>query len=209
MPPITTIKRLDFARALAHVDAGAVFVDLRPLDSYLEVHIPGSLALIYEFGPGMAGRARDCLPLHLGLVLLERDDIDMRNVTGALRGKGFEVAGTVADGINGWARARGAPTSTDVVRPGEQPEGLLLDVGDSGASHQGGARRVPVELLWDRAGEFAGKGPVVVTAGYGVRAALAVGMLERAGVQEVLLFKTRRDTLLGARSGRHGHPAIM
>ena len=58
----TAPPTLEFVDALASRDEGAAFVDLRPTDDYLEVHIPGSLSLVYEFGPGMAARARDWAP---------------------------------------------------------------------------------------------------------------------------------------------------
>ena len=184
--PTTTLKTLQFDGALAFVDEGAAFVDLRPIESYLEVHVPGSLALLYEFGPGMAARARDCLPLDVPLVLMVDDDAHMPNAAAALRGKGFTVLGQVEDAINRWAEARGAPASTEVVTGADPPEGTVLDVGDPGAARPADALHVPVERLWTRAGEVPDDGAVVVVSGYGVRAALAVGMLERVGRQVVV-----------------------
>ena len=66
----STLRTLELDEALAHADQGALWIDLRTLPAYLEVHVPTSLALGYEFGPGMAGRARDCLPLSAPLVLM-------------------------------------------------------------------------------------------------------------------------------------------
>jgi rhodanese-related sulfurtransferase len=192
--PTTTLKALEFDEALALVEEGAAWIDLRPTDAYLEVHVPGSLALVYEFGPGMASRARDCLPLALPLVLLTDPGFDMINAAAALRGKGFTVLGQVADGVNTWAR-RGRPAaSTEVVEGSDAPAGLLLDVGDPGAAVVENALAVPIERLWtnvDRVGEGS---PVVVVAGFGVRAGLAVGMLERAGTEDILFWRTRERT---------------
>ena len=176
----TTLKTLPFDRAVALVDEGAAFVDLRPIAAYLEVHVPGSLALLYEAGPGMAGRARDCIPLSQDLILLADETAHMGNAAAALRGKGFPVLGQVEDAINAWSAAHGSPASTEVVGDRQPPEGTLLHVGDPGVGPQEGALHIPVERLWERVTEVP-EGSVVLLSGYGVRAGLAVGILERAG----------------------------
>jgi rhodanese-related sulfurtransferase len=187
----TTLRTLAFDDALAHVDHGAAFVDLRPTAAYLEVHVPGSLALLYESGPGMAGRARDCLPLDLPLILLAVEEADMIGAASALRAKGFTVLGQVENGINAWAARRGPPSSTDVVSTPDPPAGNLLDVGDPGAPRPPDALRIPLEKLWVRVDEVPSAAPVVVIGGYGVRAALAIGILERGGLLDVVLWRGR------------------
>ncbi|CAN5575403.1 hypothetical protein BH24ACT26_BH24ACT26_19160 [soil metagenome] len=187
----TTLKTLSIDESLAHADDGAAFVDLRPIESYLDVHILASLALLYEFGPGMSARARDCLPLDLPLMLLHTAEARMANAAAALRGKGFSVLGMVEDGINEWAGRRGSPASTELTDASDPPDGTLLDVGDPGARRPEGALRIPIEKLWTRLDEVPDGAPIVVVAGYGVRAALAVGMLERAGVGEVIVWRRR------------------
>lgn len=190
MPVTSTIRTLPFDEVLANIDEGAALVDLRSIESYLEVHVPGSLELLYEFGPGMAARARDCLPLSLPLILLDLGEGDMVNAAASLRGKGFAVLGKADDGINQWAATRGAPASTEVVER-LSANGTVLHVGDPGARAPKGAIHIPIELLWRRVGEVAEREPIAVVAGFGVRAALAIGMLERAGLQEVTFYKTR------------------
>jgi rhodanese-related sulfurtransferase len=187
----TTLRDLTFDAAMEQIDAGAVFVDLRDVESYLDVHIPGSIELFYESGPGLASRARDCLPLEWPLVLLDLGTGDMGHAAASLRGKGFDIIGSVADGLNQWAAAKGTPASTEVVRGGSAPDGVLLDVSDPGTTGVKDALRIPVERLWSRRDEIASDGPIVVGAGYGIRAALAVGLLERAGRDDVLFWKTR------------------
>src|SRR5918996_1521142 len=182
MPTKPTLRELDFDEASAAVDAEAGFIDLRSVESYLEVHIPGSLALLYEFGPDMSSRARDCLPLGLPLVLLDLGHGELAHAAGSLRGKGFTVLGRVTDGINEWAAAGGSPLSTEVVT---QPQGSVLDVGDPGAKPGENATRIPVDRLWARASELDDDEAITVVSGYGVRAALAVGVLERFGHEEV------------------------
>jgi rhodanese-related sulfurtransferase len=189
--PISTLRRFGFEAADELVAQGAAFIDLRAIESYLEVHIPGSLGLVYEFGPGMAGRARDCLPLSLPLILLDAPGAELNNAAASLRGKGFTVLGALEDGVNAWVGAHGAPGSTEVVEGYDPPDALILDVSDPGRVLENADVNIPVELLWARATELVDKGPVALAAGFGVRAGLAVGVLERAGVKELLFWKTK------------------
>jgi rhodanese-related sulfurtransferase len=106
-----------------------------------------------------------------------------------LRGKGFDVVGSTPDAINAWVNSGGKAGSTEVVTQQAAPEGLILDVADPGAKAPDGAKRIPIEQLWGRADEFADERQVVIAAGAGVRAAMAVGMLERAGVHDVVFWK--------------------
>jgi rhodanese-related sulfurtransferase len=193
MAVATTCKELDIDDALHLVDDGAAFVDLRPTSDYLEVHIPGSLALLWEFGPGMAGRARDVLPLSLPFVLCDENTVDATHAANALRGKGFTVLGKVSDAVNGWASSASAtPASTEVITGAARPQGTLLDVGDPGVRGDSEPDlHIPLEGLWNRAQELDSSNRVVVVAGYGVRAAVAVGILERHGAQDVAFWRTR------------------
>jgi rhodanese-related sulfurtransferase len=187
-----TLRDLPFEEALAAVDGGAAFVDLRQVDAYLEVHIPGSLCLVYEWGPGLAARARDCLPLDLPLVLMDLDEVDCLHAAASLRGKGFTVLGKTRDAINNWAAARGVPTSTEVITKTVEGTGTALDVGDPGADEMEDAVYIPIDQLWKRVGEVKDASRVAVLSGYGVRASLAVGILERAGIGEILFWRSKR-----------------
>ena len=182
----STLRTIDADQAFAMTDENACFVDVRDIEDYLDVHIPGSLGLLYESGPGFNSRARDCIPLSVPLILLDLGSADMLEAASALRGKGFDVLGRVEDGLNQWARAKGTPASTDVVT--ERPDVPILHVNDPGAAVVGADLTIPIENLWGRIDEVP-KGRVAVAAGFGVRAALAVGMLEQAG-HEVVFWKT-------------------
>ena len=184
----TTLKDLPFDDAAETVSLGAAFVDLRPASSYLEVHIPGSLSLSYEFGPGLASRARDCLPLDLPLVLIDDPAADMPHVAASLRGKGFDVIGRVRNALREWGDAHGPPRSTETISEAA-PGSTILDVGDPGARVPEGATRIPLERLWSRVPELAGA--VTVVAGFGVRASLAIGILEHNGFEDLYLLQWR------------------
>jgi rhodanese-related sulfurtransferase len=185
-------REMRLAEAEHHIEQGAAYIDLRPINDYLDVHVPGSLALLYEKGPGMAARARDCLPLGLPLILLNDGRTDDLHAAASLRGKGFNVVGRVEDGLGAWAQKHGAPASIDIAATTDSPEGTLLDVGDSGAPKVETARHCPIENLWENVDEFAGVDHLVIIAGRGVRAALAVGILERAGAQHISYWKRPR-----------------
>jgi rhodanese-related sulfurtransferase len=190
MPTATTLRSIDIDDALRLVDSGAAFLDLRDVDGYLDVHIPGSINVLYEFGPGFNSRARDCIPLDVPLILLDLGVGDLLNAAPALRGKGFDVLGKVDDGINKWVSTRGNPASTEVVT--EKPENAtVLHVNDPGAQADDADLTIPIEELWGRTGEL-GTGRIVVVAGVGVRAAIAVGILERAG-HDAVFWKTQRS----------------
>ena len=190
MPATATLKTLTFEQALAALDAGAAFIDLRGIDEYLEVHVPGSIALGYEAGPGMPSRARDCIPLDVPLVILDLGAGDALHAAASLRGKGFRVLGKVDDAVNRWVAHGGRAQSTEVLTGPSPPPGLVLDVADPGASAPEGSLRIAAEHLWARAEEAAAHDRVIVAAGRGVRAALAVGILERAGAPEVFFWRT-------------------
>jgi rhodanese-related sulfurtransferase len=186
----TTLRDIPFDGALREVDDGGAFIDLRPVDAYLEVHIPGSLNLLYEWGPGMAGRARDCIPLSLPLILIDAGEVDCSHAAASLRGKGFTVLGSVSDAINRWADARGVPKSTEVARGPHAPDGTILDVGDPGVVRSADWVHIPADRLWTRLDELPDRNTIVVAAGRGVRAALALGMIERHGVEDAQFWWT-------------------
>ena len=191
MVATSTLKTLSFSEAAREVEEGAAFVDLRAVKSYLGAHIPGSLSLLYEKGPGFQSRARDCIPLDVPLILLETEGVDMINAGSALRGRGFSVPGVLRDGLDEWTKWYGNLTSTETYRGPQPKQGVVLDVGDPGTTGIGEATRIPLERLWSRRDEVAQRPRVVVASGYGVRAALAVGILERAGVSETIVWETR------------------
>ena len=178
----TTLQTITLDDALAQVDRGALLVDLRMAPEYLEVHIPGSIGLVYEFGPGMSGRARDCIPLHIPLILLASDNANMHHAAASLRGKGFSVVGEVEGALNLWADGHGKLESTDLTEGPVPPSEPVLDVGDFGRRRHENSLDIPIEVLWSRMEELRGERSVTVLCGKGLRAALAVGILERVDV---------------------------
>jgi rhodanese-related sulfurtransferase len=189
MAVTTAVKRLTFDETLEVVDTGGACLDLRPTDAYLDAHIPGALDIVFERGPGMSTRARDCLPLSIPYVLLDLGHGDTALAAAALRGRGFAVIGAVDDALNQWAGKGRKLASTDVVTGDAAPDGTILHVADPGAAAPEGAVSIPADDLWPRCGELDRSERIVVVAGYGVRAGLAVGILERNGFGEVALWR--------------------
>ncbi len=188
MPTTPTLRTLDVDEAMQLVEGGAAFLDIRPVNAYLDVHIPGSIALLYEFGPGFNARARDCIPLEVPLILLDLGAGDVVHAAASLRGKGFDVPGRLEDGINRWAQRNGTPASTEVVT--ERPDNAtVLHVNDPGVADVDTHFTIPIERLWTRVNEVTSD-RVTIAAGFGVRASLAVGILERAG-KDVSFWRTR------------------
>jgi rhodanese-related sulfurtransferase len=193
MAVTATVKRMAFDEALEVVETGGAFVDLRPTAPYLDAHVPGSLDVMWESGPGMSTRARDCLPLSIPYVLLDLGHGDVALAAAALRGKGFSVVGSVDDGLNQWAGTGARIASTEVITGTTPPPGTLLHVNDPGATAPEGAVSIPADDLWPRCGELDASLPVVVVAGWGVRAGLCVGILERNGFGDVVLWRPERE----------------
>jgi rhodanese-related sulfurtransferase len=190
MTVTVTVKRLTFEEALDVVELGGALLDLRPVSDYLDAHVPGSINVVYERGPGMSSRARDCLPLDIPYVLLDLGHGDARIAASGLRGRGFNVVGSVDDALNQWAGTGQRLASTEILTG--PPAGVLIDVGDPGAAAPADAIAIPADDLWVRAAELDSSGRVSVVAGYGVRAALCVGILERRGFGDVALLQSGR-----------------
>jgi len=187
-----TLRTLTAARVTEILAADGLVVDLRPIDTYLAAHIRGSVPLLYEAGPGLGGRARDLLPLEARVVLLDDGASPLDRAADSFRGKGFEVVGALAGDPGTWP---GGPVATPVVPLAEAPDTLaLIDVADPGTvvpPEYGVGARIPAERLWDRAGELGRTWHLGILAGWGVRAAAALGILEKLGFTSLTFVRTR------------------
>lgn len=185
------LRALDPGQADRILKGGGLLIDLRGIDDYLARHIQGSIPLLYEAGPGLSSRARDLLPLDARLVLVEDETSPLEDAAASFRGKGFDVAGFLPGGVDadpGPFRYAGTPVMK--VEDAE-PELTLLDVADPGTRAPERKVFIPAELLWERHGELGDVRRIGVLAGWGVRAASAVGILERLGFGDIFFVRTR------------------
>jgi rhodanese-related sulfurtransferase len=189
----STLRALPPERVRQLLRAGDLAIDLRAPADYLAAHITGSVPLLFEAGPGLGGRARDLLPLDARLIILEDAASPLDRAADALRGKGFEVVGYFPGGVGAWPEP---PGGTPVVPLQNASRDLaLVHVSDPGtqiAIARAGMKHIPAEELWDRAGELDPESSLGVLAGWGVRAAAAIGILEHLGFRQLTFVRTRQ-----------------
>ncbi|MGH2718426.1 MAG: rhodanese-like domain-containing protein [Actinomycetota bacterium] len=208
----TTLRALSADRVRQLVRGEGIVIDLRPPTDYLSAHIPGSIPLLYEAGPGLGGRARDLLPLDARLVILEDATSPLDKAADALQGKGYEVVGYFPGGVAAWPDAAGG---TPVLPLGNAQPGMrLVDVADPGTQPPAGwpgLLRIPAEELWSRSAELDRDERLGVLAGWGVRACAAVGILEHLRFRSLTYVRTRgigeRPAMAPADYFRAGGPA--
>lgn len=179
------MKTLDPDRVREILASGGLLIDTRAVDEYLASHVDASISIMFEAGPGFGGRARDLLPLEASLVLLTDPQTPLEEAAAMLRGKGLDVAG-FADGTG--LETRSTPTAE-----GASDGLVMIDVKDPGTrslSGTGGALVIPVEHLWTDAEELDKAAHIGVLAGWGVRAATAIGILERLGFAHLTFVRT-------------------
>jgi rhodanese-related sulfurtransferase len=190
---MTSLRNLAPERVRQILDAGGLGIDLRPIDDYLARHVLGTIPLLYEAGPGLGGRARDLLPLDSRLVLLDDGASPLDKTADSFRGKGFEVVGYLAGGVGAWPES---PVSTPQIPAADAPvELVLIDVADPGTLLPPGRdalAKIPAERLWDRAAELHPTWAIGILAGWAVRAAAAVGILEKLGFRKITFVRTRQ-----------------
>ncbi len=184
-----SLPRISGGRAESVLEEGLA-LDLRPISDYLEKHLRGSVSILWEQGPGFGTRARDLLPLNARLILLEDDSSPLQEAASRLRGKGFDVEGYVAAGD---IPQLGKMTATRAVPIQDTGSLHLLNVGDPGTIYEGRSVRIPVERLWDGLSELDASFRIGVLCGFGVRAATAIGILEKFGFKEIVLIRTRPE----------------
>lgn len=180
-------KSLDPRRVQEILASGGQLIDMRPVDEYLGDHAEGSISIMFEAGPGFGSRARDMLPLDATLVLLNDPNTSFEEAAAMLRGKGLDVAG-LSDGT-------GLGTRSTPITEAASNELVMIDVKDPGArplsSTAGNAQVIPAERLWTEAAELDKSAHIGVLAGWGVRAATAIGILERLGFEHLTFVRTR------------------
>ena len=180
-----TLNPIGAEKARSLTSSGGLLIDIRPFEEYLQNHIRSSVSLQFEAGPGFGGRARDLLPLDARLVLIDDNSGRLSDAAAMLRGKGFTVHGYVSQvGLEDISQ------STRTLDLADATGLLLINVADPGTKGYGDELFIPAESLWSRVSEIDTSADIGVLAGWGVRAAAAIGILENLGRGNPVFVRT-------------------
>lgn len=179
--------------------AGAVLVDVRPLEDFARAHVPGSLSIPLRgvFATWLGWLVPEGRPL----VVVRNRHQDLADVVWQARKIGYDdLVGELGGGLAAWV-AGGRPTSsTRLVGAGDLHGTRVLDVrqvAEYAAGHVPGADHVELGELATDGGRVDGS-PVVVMCGHGERAMGAASLLERAGHPDVAVLVGGPDEWAGA-----------
>jgi rhodanese-related sulfurtransferase len=201
------LPRLGAEEVAALRDAGAVVVDVRPVDEFAAGHVPGSLAVTLR--PQFASWLGWLVPgPATPLVFVAGDHQDRREVVRQCRNIGYEnLAGELAGGVRAWQAAGGEVATVGLLAPaaGDRLAGrTLLDVrqaSEFAAGHVPGATHVELGALLDRPAGLPA-GPLAVMCGHGERAATAASLLAAAGRDDVAVLAGGPDDWAAVRGER-------
>jgi hydroxyacylglutathione hydrolase len=183
--------RLDPESALAAIEGGAAFVDLRKAAEFARGFIPGVLHI--PAGGLFTTWAGWLLPYDRPVYLLSGNEADVAACARdlALIGiddvRGWAMTATV---INGWTHRHGAPETlarigfSDAVERMRRGELVLLDVrsrAEYRAGHVPGVTHIPLGHLAARVRELTQTLPIVVHCAAGDRSPIAASVLRRLG----------------------------
>jgi len=187
LPPV---EALPPAEVFRRQQEGVAVLDVRPAMQYCSGHVPGSIQI--GLGGQFASWAGVLLGLDRDLILVAEDSKAIEEARMRLARVGIErVAGALAEGIAGWARA-GLPLAwidqITVQQLSEEmaanPEMRLLDVRtprEWSGGHISGAVHLPLNQL-DRSTDSLDRGrPTAVQCKSGYRSVIACSMLEARG----------------------------
>lgn len=169
--------------------AGALVVDVRPVDAWAGAHIPGALSV--PLRPQFATWLGWLTPADVPLVIVRDASQDAEEIVWQALKVGYEhLAGELAGGIDAWAAAGLPITRTELVTADRLAGRKVLDVRqrpEFTSGHVPEARHVELGALPATAAELP-DAPTVVMCGHGERAAGAASVLERTGHHDVAVL---------------------
>jgi hydroxyacylglutathione hydrolase len=186
-PPVSA------ADAAAAAAEGAWILDLRSAGQHAAGHPHGSIGI--ASGSKIGYWAAWVVPAGAPVILLAADPQHAAEARRQLLTVGLDhVAGWIAGGFDGWTAA-GLPVSrTPLVaaaalhRRGEPADLTIVDVRsrrEYTRDHVPGALHIPLQELTSRLDALPRRRPIATMCEGGARSALAAGLLERAGVEDV------------------------
>jgi glyoxylase-like metal-dependent hydrolase (beta-lactamase superfamily II)/rhodanese-related sulfurtransferase len=181
-PPV--LERLDVERVRRLVDAGAVIVDVRPIETFAAGHIPGSLSIQLrdQFATWLGWLVEEGRPI---VFVLDADQDRAEVVREALK-VGYErLAGEIAGGAAAWEEA-GFELGRITLVPAAKATGTIVDIrqdGEYAAGHVPGALHVELGSLATEG--VSDNGPLTLMCGHGERAMSAASVLEAQGHRDL------------------------
>lgn len=173
---------------------GAIALDVRSPDAFLIEHIPGSIHVSLS-GKQFGTRAGFVVPVDAPLVLVVDGEAQAQTAADSLRVVAFDmVAGYTT--VSSWKAAGKPVASTGSLSPqmlyeqlAEAERLIVLDVREPNEWEEGhieGALFIPYRELPARLKEIPTNAPLAVICDAGHRSVIAAGLLERAGLQNVM-----------------------
>lgn len=180
------LAALSVEQVVAAVDAGALLIDVRPVQAFAAAHLPGavSLPLRPAFATWLGWTTDPATPL-----LFVRDaDQDPEEIVWQALKIGYErLAGELDGGTAAWRAAGRSTRSTALLDAGALDGSAVLDVRQR-AEFDGGHVPGATSVELGRLAEGVSPPPAPRTAvmcGHGERAMTAASLLERAGRRDV------------------------
>ena len=178
-PAIPDLDRLRPDLVRAHLDGGAVLVDARPIASFAEGHVPGSLSI--EHRPVFGSWLGWLVPLDQPVVFLLDERTDRTDLVRQALTVGHEaLVGELDGGFAAWVEA-GLPAEAIPIVGAGDVQGAVVDIRQEAewrAGHLPGA--IHVELGSLQAGAVP-DGPLTVMCGHGERAMTGASILAADG----------------------------
>ena len=181
----------------SRLEAGATLVDGRDTRAYDAAHVPGSIN-VTMVRAAVGTRAAWVVDPESEVVVTAETDDEARRLALLLEAVGFRrIAGLLAGGVAAWRDAALPLESTAAIDIPELAARLrrgdvrLLDVRDSDEWEQGhveGSRHLPYYDLGKGVPDDLRNGgkPLAVACSIGNRSSIAVSLLRRAGVEDVI-----------------------
>jgi hydroxyacylglutathione hydrolase len=191
-----TLETLTPARVKELLDAAATLLDGRPPREFDAMQVPGSINVTMARA-AVGTRAAWVVDPESAVVVTATSDADAANMARLLEAVGFRrLLGALGGGVEAWQQAGLATASTPAIDVHELAQRLgrgdvaLLDVRDDEEwedGHVEGSVHIPYHDLRDGLpGDIRNSKPLAVVCSVGNRSSIAVSLLRRAGIEDVV-----------------------
>jgi glyoxylase-like metal-dependent hydrolase (beta-lactamase superfamily II)/rhodanese-related sulfurtransferase len=194
----SALPRLAPTEVATILAAGGTLIDGRAPNAWMDAHVPGSLNVTIVHAT-VGSRAAAVVDPASPVVVTAATERVAAEVARRLEAVGFrDLRGILAGGLEAWRTGGLELASTEWITPAQlaprlrSGEVALLDVRDPGewdAGHVAGSLHVPLLSLAGELEELRGRFdgmPLAVACSVGNRAAVAVSVLERAGIEHLI-----------------------